>query len=201
MQLVTITEPAAEPVSLNEMKLHSVLEGNAEDSLVLEKIAAARRDAEERTQRRFITTELELTLDSFAGNFDSDESYVDAIPLPYSPLQSIVSVKYTDTNGTEQTLATSVYEVVLGREPGCLRLKYDQEWPETRDHYGSVRVRYKVGYGDSAPSVPQGITAAIKSLAGELLENREATLSGNIVAVLPFGYKALLDPYRVEVLV
>lgn len=43
---------------------------------------------------------------------------------------------------------------------------------------------------------PAAITAGMKLLLGHLFENREETISGTIIAKLPLGSRALLNPYR-----
>jgi uncharacterized phiE125 gp8 family phage protein len=52
------------------------------------------------------------------------------------------------------------------------------------------------GYGGSH-TVPEPIKQAILLLVGAWFENREAVLTGTIVATLPFAVDALLAPYRV----
>jgi len=43
--------------------------------------------------------------------------------IPYPSIQNVDSVKYTDTDGTQHTLDSSTYSVVLDREPGQLVLR------------------------------------------------------------------------------
>jgi hypothetical protein len=56
-------------------------------------------------------------------------SFCDLLDLPVAPVISVTSVKYLDTDGVEQTLASSVYELVnTGLEPQ-IRLKINQTFP------------------------------------------------------------------------
>jgi hypothetical protein len=90
-----ITQPTVEPVTLAEAKIQCRADGNELDSLLTGVIIpAARRSAEHETGRALCTQTRELVLDAFPADFE----------LYGSPIQSVVSVKYLDESGNEQTL-------------------------------------------------------------------------------------------------
>ena len=65
MGLRVTTPPADEPVSLADARAHLRVDGTDEDALIGGLIVAAREYAEGFTGRRFVTTDMELTLEQF----------------------------------------------------------------------------------------------------------------------------------------
>lgn len=178
-------QPATEPLTLAEAKLHCRVDGTDEDSLIESLIVAARAHCEAVTHRQFVTATYEMTLDAFP---DAD------IALPCPPLRSVTGITYVDGSGVTRTVSTSVYNVDTVREPGRVTLAYGETWPTTRLEPNAVRVTFAAGYGEPA-SVPPGIVAAMKLIVGHLYMNREAVNVGNIVNELPMAVDALLGPY------
>lgn len=190
--VATITAPSVEPVTLALAKEHTVLPaGNADDELLSLYLAAARERAEAYTGRRFITQTIEVRFDAFpAGRW---------LHLHVGPIQSISSVKYDDTDGAEQTLATSEYSADT-LSPGG-RILAVEDWPDTFDDGAHpVRVRLVAGYGDAPGDVPASIRHAILRMTAESFENRQETAIGTIVARMPQDAEYLLDPYRINLL-
>lgn len=178
------TPPAAEPVDLEEMKLHLREDLDDQDELVEAFIKAAREHAEGFLGRALVTQTWDLALSHFpaCGEF--------LIPRP--PLQSVTSVSYVDEAGVTQVLAGSEYVVDTAREPGRIVLGYEKSWPITRSVPNAVTVRFVAGYGDPE-DVPESIRTAIKLLVGHWYENREATvLTGATTQKVPFGVESLL---------
>lgn len=110
------------------------------------------------------------------------------IRLPYGPVSDVVSVKYVDTAGAEQTLSDTVY-VLSGDE---LLLTYGSSWPSLRGDAEGVRIRYKAGYVPAPPAIEQ----ALLLLIGHWYGNRE-TVAATTFSELPFATQAMLAPYRV----
>lgn len=150
MPITTITEPAGEPVTSAEVKASARIDGSEFDSEIALLIAAVRQDAEHRLGRRLLTQTVELVLDAFPAA---------EIDLRLPGVQSIVSVKYLDAAGVEQTMAGTTYSLVdQGAEvsPTWLLPANGTSWPATIDAANAVRVRFLVGYGDAA-DVPAAI--------------------------------------------
>lgn len=177
--LKLITAPAGEPVTSDEIKAAARIDDTAFDTQIAILIPAVRQDAENRLERRLITQTVELVLDAFP---------TDELDLRLPNVQSITSVKYTDTSGTEQTLSSLLYVLDSreGAQQSWLLPAYGTAWPSTQDSANAVRVRFVVGYGDAAADVPEQIRWwIIARVAGEL--GRDA---GNYV-------DHLLDPFKV----
>jgi uncharacterized phiE125 gp8 family phage protein len=186
--LKLVTAPAAEPVSLTEAKAHCRVDTSDDDTLIGSLITASREYVERILQRRLINSTWDFTLNRFESDY---------IRLPYAPLSSVTSVSYVDSDGTTQTLSTSVYDTDLTREPGGIFLKYAQVWPTPRDIQNAVTVRYVAGYGAAGTSVPNAIKQAMLLLIGNWYENRESVVIGTISGELPMAVKSLLWSYRV----
>lgn len=180
-----ITAPTTEPVTLTEAKAHLYVTHADDDTLIGAYIAAAREDAEHRLGRLLITQTWELSLGAFPS----------VIVMPV-PIASVVSVKYTDPDGAEQTLAAASYQADTVASPGAIAPAYGYSWPATREQYNAVKVRYTAGYATAA-DVPATIKAWILLRVGGLYENREAFVVGTIFQAPRDFADGLLDRYKV----
>ncbi|QIM48985.1 hypothetical protein G9Q38_07215 [Pusillimonas sp. DMV24BSW_D] len=191
MSLKVITPPAAEPVSLQEAKLHlriiAALSDTAthpEDAMIESLIVAARQGAEHLTGRALMPQTFELGLDGF----------VDKIKLPMPPLVSITSLTYVDVAGNVQVLDSADYEVDTYSEPAKIVRPYGTFWPATKCQPNAVMIRYEAGYAN-ATDVPSQIKSWMLLRIGSLYSNREDVNVGNIVTDFKFADR-LLDAYR-----
>lgn len=192
MALKLVAAPAVEPLSTAEAKLHLRVDATDEDTLISSLIVEARQHAENFTSQGLITQTWDLQLDGWP---DKNE-----IKIPLPPLQSITSVKYYGTDGTEYTMTASNYIVDTKSEPGRIVLAYGKSWPSTTlQPAAGVLVRFVAGYGAAAANVPDAIKSALKLHIGLLYEHREAISvgRGDAAVVLPLAYDALLASYRV----
>jgi uncharacterized phiE125 gp8 family phage protein len=190
MSLKLITGPAAEPLTLNEARLHLRLitdpadaTAHPDDAYVSALIASAREAAEHLTGRALMQQTWELALNCFP----------DVIELPKPPLVSVTSVKYIDQNGDEQSFAG--YQLDTHSEPTRLLPAFGESWPSTRLQPNAVVVRYVAGYA-GANAVPQQVKSWMLLRIGMLYENRESVSSGAPVTDLP-QVDRLLDGVRV----
>jgi uncharacterized phiE125 gp8 family phage protein len=199
MKFRVITPPTAEPITLAEARDHLRVTpygspaAHPDDDLILALIVSARDWCEQYLRRALATQTIAVVVDELNG----------AIELPYSPAQSVDSITYVDTDGATQTLATSVYQLDNYSEPPVVKLKYDQDWPTTRDQEDAATITYVAGYTDGeSPNtypLPGAIRAAMLLIIGNLYENRqENVMNGNQLNYnsLPMGVYALLQPYR-----
>ena len=135
------------------------------------------------TGKAFLTQSLTASFDYFPAS----------IVLPRSPVQSVTSITYLDTDRVEQTLDAANYFV---SPAAIIYPAISASWPLTADVSGAVTVTYQAGYGAAATDVPDPIQEAIKQLAAHFYENREATLVGVSAQELPLGVADLINPYR-----
>lgn len=159
------------------------------DPLLAALLTAARLNLEGRDgwlNRAFVTQTWELMLDRFP---------LGAIEVPLPPLQSVTSLKYLDTAGVEQTLATDKYRVDVASVPARITPAYAAIWPSTYAVMNAVTVRFVAGYG-AAAAVPEGIKVGIKALTAHFYEHREP-VGGPPLSKIPLHVESLLAPYRV----
>lgn len=187
--LVVATAPVDEPISLGEVKQYQRIDGTDDDAYIEGLITAARNQVETETGRSLITTTWTWTLDRFPSG--------DVLEVPRSPLRSVSSITYVDTNGTTQTLATTVYDVDTQRDPGRIFLKYQQVWPVVRSIQNSIVVTFSAGYG-TANDIPRNLKLGMMILVSHWYENREPIITGTIVADTPLSAGYLIWPYRVK---
>jgi uncharacterized phiE125 gp8 family phage protein len=200
MGLTLKVAPSVEPVTLAEAKLHCKVDGTDDDALITALIVAARQQAEHRTGRALVTQQWELTQSVFPlalYAYRIAQNDPRRIELPKPILQSVQSVKYLDDNGVQQTLANTEYQVVTSELVGYVQPAYGKSWPSCRVQPDSVVIAYTCGYGDAA-AVPISIKSWIKMAVATMYAQREAIITGTIVAEVPRDFFAgLLDPFLV----
>lgn len=181
--VAVITPPASALITLADAKAHLLVDSPDQDGYISSLIAAATGaiDAPSWLGRALITQTLELTVSGYEADFWQ---------LPYRPIQSIVSVKYTDTDGIEQTLDASNYSLTAS----SILFTNNRPWAATCGR--GFRIRYVAGYGDTASDVPAPIKHAVKLLIGHLFRTREIVSDVQPYEV-PQAFEALLLPYRV----
>ncbi len=186
MDLVLVTGPTTEPISLQEAKDHLRVTVSDEDTLIQSYIKAARGFAEAFLRRALMPQTWELCLDAFPSGSE--------IQIPNPPLRSVVSVKYTTKDGIETTLDPATYMVNTKKEPGRLVLAYGKGWPSAALSPSSpVIIRFEAGYADAA-TIPEPIKQAIKVMVADQFENREPSDQSR---PSNFAFESLLWPYRV----
>lgn len=180
MYVEIVTPPAEYPVSVAEVKKAAVIDHTDDDTLVEEYLQAAIADLDPPygiLGRAMVEQTLKLHMSGFNGR---------TISLPYPPLISVESVKYTDSDGVEQAVSTDEYEVITHQEPGYIALLDGESWPTDLDEIQyPVQITYKAGYETSVTgegedevrtiTVPAGIKQYIKLLVAEMYKERELT--------------------------
>jgi uncharacterized phiE125 gp8 family phage protein len=131
-----IAPPAALAVSMEAARLAARVDVEADgtspmDAAVAQAVRTFTEEAEHATGRAFITQTWRLTLDQFNG----------AIRLENSPLVSVVSVKFYDIAGAQQTLDPQDYVADTASEPGYVVPASGRTWPATAARINAVHVR------------------------------------------------------------
>jgi len=191
--LRVISEPFAEPVSLQEAKDHCRIHGDDEDALISAYLAAARRWVEDATGRQIVTATLRMTLDRFPWGgcgcrspfCGSIDRY--AIVVPRAALQSVSSITYVDDAGDEQTLDAEDYRVDVEREPGRITPAYGTTWPATRRQTGAVTMELVAGHLTPATADK---TANTLTAQGRTFANDDVVRLLNSGGKLPAGLAA-----------
>ena len=103
-------------------------------------------------------------------------------------MTALTSIKYDDTDDTEQTYSSANYWTDLLSVPARVQVK--TSWPSTKVKPGAVRIRLAAGYA-TVTEIPAVLLHAVKLLVGHWYENREATNTLTIKDI-PLGIDALL---------
>ncbi len=159
-----VTPPAAEPVTLAELKAHVRQDLTADDVIIAALGVAARQWFEKALDRQLVTATWRVKLPRFTGWW---------IELPYPPLRSVGSITYKDAGLVTQTVSASTYDVVTSRTPGLVQPKNGLAWPPSGIDPEAVTITFDAGYG-AAAAVSDLIKAGIKLLVGHWYANREA---------------------------
>lgn len=199
MAIIRIEGPAAEPVSLNEMKAVLRVDYEDEDDLIQHYISAARQRLEKRCARAFVEQTWELR----AAGFE------DTIELPLPPTVGLVSVTYFDTDNVEQTVDPADYAFIEGGEESASSVVWVGSKPTgLAERPDAARVRFTAGWPadydespvDYAANVPWDIREAVKLTAAALFELRQDILltpTRQEIAPLPIGAEQYIAPYVV----
>lgn len=186
MGLKRLSEPAFEPVTLDEAKDHLNFTSDDKDALIEGYISAARGFIENSCHIVVAESEWQLTYDAFP-----DES----IAIPKSPLIGVAEVAYDDEEGDEQTLDEGD-DYVVDASQGFGWVVPVGAWPATVSAVNAVRVSFTAGWPNESTvsTAPQALKQAMLLLIGHFFENRGAPTE------MPPAVEALISPFRVPVL-
>lgn len=180
---VRTAAPATTPVSLTEAKAHLRVEHTADDTLITALIGAATDHLDGWTGilgRAIITQTWRQDFDGFACK----------LRLPLHPVASVSTVTYYDGDNAQQTLATSVYELLTDAAGSYVARKAGQSWPGAYNREAAVSVEFVAGEA----TAPAAIKAAILIIIAHLYDNRGS--EGPEALAMPPAADALLRPYR-----
>jgi len=177
--LTLATAPSVKPVDQTTVKTHLRVDGSDEDTLIAIYTGVATDIAEKRTGRSLITQ----TWD------ESFQSPTAKTALSKGPAQSLVSVKYYDTDNVLQTATLSDFTLIKGND--CQWIE-SSNWPATYSRSDAITVQYIVGYGDMPESIPPTFSAIILLLVGVYYEMR---MDADEVKLnpIPHGVESLIN--------
>ena len=176
-----ITEPAVEPVTLEQVKNHSRITHIEDDSWLLMAMVVARQYVEKTCELSLITQTRRTTFDGFRKPW---------LTLAYGPTISISEIKYYDQTNTLQTLTN--YQAALESNPCLIVPAAGQPWPQTMPNkIDAVKVTYVAGYGDPE-NVPAALKQAILLLVDHWYSNRSAIEMGS-PGPIPYGVDSLIN--------
>lgn len=235
MGLKLITAPPVEPLTLADAYAQCQVDTtgspptSGHDAFFNATIPAVRQNAENELGRALVQQTWELWLDEFPHALQDDLARQGGganypfgvrryprrhdwrqITVPLPPLQSVTSIKYIDTTGTEQTLDPTLYIVDTSVEPSKIVPAVGQCWPEVQCQPGAVKIRFVAGYAPTytgsppmvdsyTANIPPGIRHWMLLMLANWLRNREASwqqVGSQVAAAAPY-VDQLLFPFRV----
>jgi len=162
---------------------------SADDVLIDNLVAAATESCQIYTNQYFIDTVVTQYSDTWDGFYT----------LYKSPVDSITSVKYYDSDDSLQTLSSSNYILDNSYQPARIGISVTGTLPNLSSRINAVEVKYTVGYGTASTDVPEGIRTAIILTVGNWYENRQSVITGRTATELPLSSQYLLDQYKIQV--
>lgn len=162
--LSIVTEPAIEPITLDEALVQCHANQGVEDDWFYATIKAVRRDAELFTRRAFIEQSLRLTFDCLPDF---------PILLPRPPLIEVTSFSLFDIEDTETSISTSDLLIDTYSSPGRIAINAGYSFPTVSlRELNSIVIVYKAGYGTTADLVPDNLKQAMLLHLGYLYDAR-----------------------------
>ena len=178
------TQPATEIFTLQEVKDYLKVDDTTEDTLITTLLQSARQAAERYLNQALITQTITEKLDRLQ---------LSTIYLSVSPVISVSSFQYADSQNTTQTYNSSNYIVDTFEKPARLSIAYGKTWPTLYGNINDVTITYTAGYNTEPSGVPMQIRQAILMMIADSYDNRE-----DYVKKLPTASEYLLDQYRVQ---
>ncbi len=199
-RLVSVVEPSAEPLTLEEVKAHLRIDHDDDDALLTGFIETARLHldgVDGLLGRALMPQTWNLVMDFFPLHlWRPFPMHLSAIQVPLPPLLAVNSITYIDPDGVEQTFAVEKYIVDTASEPGLIYLAPGEVWPVTRCIPNAVTIEFECGYfldvDQETILVPRPIRTALLGLIADYYEHREAD------GPTPKWVQALLAPYKVR---
>ena len=188
---VLVTPPAIKPVTSTEAKAALDVSYSDKDTLIggLIDAATAYLDGYTGVLGRALCEQ------TWRQDYDDFRS---CLRLPIAPVISITSVKYTDTDGVEQTVDSANYVLRTDALGSYVEFNGSYSFPSLNVASSAVRVAYLAGYATAAGawSGPPAIKQAILLLVRHWFDNPTAVQVGNPAQVMPFAVEALIAPFR-----
>lgn len=129
--------------------------------------------------------------------FITGRPWDNVLKLPMRPIASVQKVETlaAGAGGAWVEWATEQWRVSWSRDVAMIVPNVNFFWPITLPRDDVVKVSFTAGWSD-ATQVPAPIRAAILLHVGHMYEHREAVAHGQQMQETPFGYDALLAPFR-----
>ena len=181
MDVIDITPPAIEPVSLARAKLFLRVEHDAEDELIADMISAARQRVESYLGASLIERERRIKT-VICG---------DTLTIKHRPIKSINAIHLIMNDGSAEIVSTDQYQVNLRMQPARVLMNSEAVSLTSRKDVSHAEIDITAGYGASEADIPTPLTQAILLLLAQSYERGEP-----LGRDIPMMVQALLMPYR-----
>lgn len=150
----TSAGPAIEPVTIGAVKNAVGLWGDDFDGQIAGYIKSARERVEAETGKHLLSQDVTLGIVAFPYDCPLD--------LGMFPVQELVSINYTDSNGDAKTADVADFELVPVQSTIVMQPLIGKAWPtDAAVRLGAVSITVKAGYGDTRDSVPSDLRDAV----------------------------------------
>ena len=185
MTLYRTVEPAAEPVTLADVKAHLRIAHDSEDDLLGGLIRAAREDLERATGIALIDQSWRLALDAWPSQ--------GCALLALHPVREILSVTAYGTEGEAALLDPASYQLDTLSRPA--RLHFETR-PAPLRIFNGIEIDFAAGFGEAGTDVPDMLKRAILLLVGHWYEFRTHFGPGDQPVSYPAAYDRIVASYR-----
>ena len=187
MGLKLLSGPAAEPVSIDEVKAHLRVDGNNEDALIASLVLTSRLHIETALGLAMMTQQWQLVLDTWPADA--------IVKLGIAPVQAINEVRVIDKDGAAIVVPSSSYTLEVTGRPARL-VAGDHAWPSPGRKAGGVQIDFTAGFGATPEAVPAPIRQALLLLVTHWYEHRDPIEIGAPATAVPQAVSHLLHAYR-----
>ncbi len=200
------TAPAVEPITtaqaISYMRLGAL--DATETAYLSGLIKTAREYCEKFQNRAYITQTWEMTLSRFPyehTNPMTEYRKTDVIEVPKGSLQTVNSIKYTNSSGVVTTLVENTDYIVTKRGIlGRISPPYGGIWPTaTLYPLDPIVIEFTCGYGDGGEDVPVKAIQSMYMLISYWWDNRSAA-DVSVPHEVDFAVKSLLSMDRIAVM-
>jgi uncharacterized phiE125 gp8 family phage protein len=187
MTYALITPPAAEPISLAELKAHLRVDSAEEDALLTSLIRTAREHLERTSGLVLISQGWRLYLDCWPQ--------ADVIEITRGPVISVDVVRAFDELGEESQISLTGHVLDGVRRPARLWLR---ERPQARQAINGVEIDFNAGFGETGADVPDALKRALLVHAAHMYEFRGVVPAEMQPAGVPDSYERLVAPFQMR---
>ncbi len=185
MTLFRTVEPAAEPVTLADVKAHLRIAHDSEDALIEGLIRAAREDLERAARVALIEQKWRLALDAWPSS--------GCAMLAVHPVREILSVTVYGPRGEASLTDPAHYQLDTLSRPA--RLHFEKR-PEPLRVFNGIEIDFAAGYGEAGTDVPDLLKRAILLLVGHWYEFRTHFGPADQPVSYPAAYDRIVSSYR-----
>ena len=185
MTLFRTVDPAAEPVTLADVKAHLRLAHDSEDTLLEGLIRAAREDLERATGIALIDQSWRLALDTWPSQ--------GCALLTVHPVREILSVTAYGTEGEASLIDPADYQLDILSRPA--RLHFEKR-PAPLRIFNGIEIDFAAGHGEAGTDVPDLLKRAILMLVGHWYEFRAEFDATDQPVSYPAAYERIVASHR-----
>lgn len=187
MTYILLTPPAAEPLTLAEVKAHLRLDAGDEDDLLARLVTTAREHLERETGLCLVSQQWRLSLDRFPRE--------GIVPLSRSPVRAIDAVTVYDADGNPHAVDLAGHLLDGEARPARLWLR---DMPSSGRAVNGIEIDFSAGYGEAATDVPDTLKRAMLLHIGHMFAFRGVISPDQQPAGIPEGYDRLVNPFRMR---
>ena len=187
MTLFRTVAPAAEPVTLAQVKAHLRISHGSEDDLIAELIRVAREEVERSTGLALIDQSWRLVLDRLPRHA--------TVNLFRHPVRAIISVTVYGADGEAVLVPGSDYQLDPLSRPA--RLHFEKA-PEAPHRMNGIEIDFSAGFGEAGTDVPDTLKRALILLVAHWYEFRAQIDPGDQPVSYPAAYERLIAPYKLR---